>query len=66
MLGLMVCVELLTGLEAETGVLLTGGCCFFLRASYGGRKGVVRGLLTLWIDEGRDSIDFDWKVVVSA
>lgn len=32
-LGLMVCVELLTGLEAETGVLVTGGCCFFLSAS---------------------------------
>jgi hypothetical protein len=31
--GLMVCVELLTGLEAKTGVLLTGGCCFFLSAS---------------------------------
>lgn len=33
-LELMVCVELLTGLEAKTGVLLTGGCCFFLSASF--------------------------------
>lgn len=37
-LWLLVCVELLTGLEAETGVLLTGGCCFFRNASYGEEK----------------------------
>lgn len=43
MLGLMVCVELFTGLEAETGVLLTGGCCFFLRASYGVEKESLEG-----------------------
>lgn len=51
--GLMVCVELFTGLDAKTGVLLTGGCCFFLSASYNRKKNKTRYVMNLTMTHRR-------------